>query len=850
MGPNTHALSATSRNASLQEIYVSPTGSDLNPGTEQAPVATIQRAQAIVRSMNSNMRGDIAVYLEPGTYRLSSPLAFSARDSGTNGYDIVYTSAPDASTTISGGEQVTDWTLSNARENIWVATLPPNGVNTRQLYVDGMRANMATGYVRGKVTKTTHGFLIQPNPIAGWDTHGLEFVWLGSVGPFNETICPVASTSGDSVVMDNPCWDDSTRRYNNFVSWSNLGHPTYMQGSIHLLASPGQYYLDRAHRRIYYIPRPGQNMTTADAEVALRQALVTGIGTPKAPVKNIEFSNLTFAYATWLQPGTPEGLSPIQANFTLTGSEAWAREGLCHYAPHGTCPYGSWTKPAANLEFRFDRKITFSNDRFVRLGGSGLDLGDGSQGDTVEGSVFTDISANGLMLGGVDMPTARGASATTGITVDNNHFYGLPVDYEGGVPLFAGYVSNSVITHNLIEDVPYSAISIGWGGWPEKWRYPPQPNRVHGNVISDNRIVDFMQVMGDGGGIYSQGPTGTSMAKGMRVTGNVISGQLGWSRALHTDDGTAYVTYSHNVLYGNGNDWGVNHPDSVQPGNDPITLTDNYWEQGDPTTHDAGLNIAHNTVITGPQDAPASIVQNAGIQPAFQTVEDWTPVGQLVPSSPQLVRVLFAFRGSVYLTWKPGVNQGSSPITQYSIQACTFSAASQRGLCGAPVGSPVVIAAADFLNDGFAVVPGLHDGTRYSFQVTAWNGQGPSTPSVPTNYTRLTSRIPRSPGHPHHLSVKPASGGVVLQWWPPSGLGAHFDSFATKPVLEYSITSSNGQHWVASGLGLLYNANGGGRVMYPITGLSAGTRYRFSVAAVRPGEQGSPSVTKWVTPSG
>src|ERR1019366_8618780 len=75
-------------------IYVSPAGNDSNLGTYAQPLRSLARAQAIVRTLNRNMTTDIFVYLEGGTYRLSRPLVMGPQDSGTNGYDVVWRSAP------------------------------------------------------------------------------------------------------------------------------------------------------------------------------------------------------------------------------------------------------------------------------------------------------------------------------------------------------------------------------------------------------------------------------------------------------------------------------------------------------------------------------------------------------------------------------------------------------------------------------------------------------------------------------------------------------------------------------------------------------------------------------------
>src|SRR4051812_25133911 len=67
------------------DVYVSVRGSDAAPGTAWAPVRTVRRAQQLVRDRVAHQRSDLTVHLAGGTYRLGSPLALDARDSGGNG---------------------------------------------------------------------------------------------------------------------------------------------------------------------------------------------------------------------------------------------------------------------------------------------------------------------------------------------------------------------------------------------------------------------------------------------------------------------------------------------------------------------------------------------------------------------------------------------------------------------------------------------------------------------------------------------------------------------------------------------------------------------------------------------
>ena len=200
---------------------------------------------------------------------------------------------------------------------------------------------------------------------------------------------------------------------------------------------------------------------------------------------------------------------------------------MCQFIQGGTCPYGDWTQEPGNIDFGYDQDVRFLGDDFTHLGAAGLRLSDGSQNDTVEGSTFTDISGNGLELGGVDDPEPTASvQDTTGNQILDDHFYALPVEYHGGVAIDVGYAEHTTIAHNQIDNTAYTAISLGWGGWPDKIGQPATPNYSNDNVVADNLIENPMQMLADGGAIYTQGITGSSLANGEQITGNVILGAM------------------------------------------------------------------------------------------------------------------------------------------------------------------------------------------------------------------------------------------------------------------------------------------------------------------------------------
>src|SRR2546423_10622597 len=172
-------------------VFVSPGGNDSNPGTQSAPVKTVQRAQQLVRALNDNMSADVTVVLADGFYRLTSPLTLSSADSGTNGHNIVWTADNGARPVFAGSVQLTGWTRMSTGSPIFVAQAP-SGLATRQLYVNGTRADRAHGELPNSLSgQNSTGYSGGGTTMAGWRNPSgakpqLEFVYRGGLGAWAE----------------------------------------------------------------------------------------------------------------------------------------------------------------------------------------------------------------------------------------------------------------------------------------------------------------------------------------------------------------------------------------------------------------------------------------------------------------------------------------------------------------------------------------------------------------------------------------------------------------------------------------------------------------------------------------
>jgi hypothetical protein len=427
--------------------------------------------------------------------------------------------------------------------------------------------------------------------------------------------------------MAQPCWDNSNKRGTNNVGPGTIGTPSSAENAYQLLDQPGEWYLDVGSSKFYYIPLAGQTLTSVDVEAPALEALVTGGGTAAGPLHNVVFRGIQFSYATWMGASSSTGFSEVQANYLNQGA-----------TPTAGNPLFDWYQTPANITLTYDQNIQFLDDVFVHLGAAGLGLGNGTQNATIKGCVFTDTSGSGIQIGNVDKPQATGADQTVGVTIQDNHIFNTPVEFHGGIGIDVGYAINVLIDHNQIDHLPYSGISIGWGGWPDKANKPGIANFSHNNVLSNNLIFQFVTYLGDGAAIYSNGQTGSSIDTGEHITGNVMHDMGNIFHVVNTDNGTDWMTVTGNAMWNPGpsNSWGYCHTDYYAGeggGLDHENVTGNYWDNrmGNGShmqlpTSTGNCNVQGNTDITGQGQVPAAILSNAGLEPAYQGLLNWAQV--------------------------------------------------------------------------------------------------------------------------------------------------------------------------------------------------------------------------------
>ena len=623
------------------ELVASPTGQGTS--CTQAAPCSLTTAQQQARTLDANMHSNIVVTLEDGTYDLSQhTLAFGPQDSGTNGHTVVYAAAPGAHPIISGGRAVTGWHLVPGSTSTWTASVPA-GFDTRQLYINGQSVPQSQGLPAGLFVQTPTGFFTTASTMASWqDPSSISVVFAGGNGAWTQPSCPLTSITSVAITVAQPCWSNLhlPELGSQQVAWvygpqggfgglSPLAQPSFFQNAAELL-TPGHWSIDTTSHQIFYMAIAGQNLATASVVVPVQPTLVDVAGTLAAPVHDLTFSGLQFSYGTWTAPDSTNGFAEMQADWTLTGPNAVNTQGTCTYStPAGSCPYASWTRTPANVVLSATHHVTMEGDTFAHLGGAGLDVMYGSQGDVITGNEFTDIAASGIQLGSTNdpLPSAAGADnreINSGNVITDNLIHHVAVQYLGGIGIWVGYSQHTTISHNQIDDVPYTAISIGWGGWHSNLLSPnSDPNVNSDNQITDNLMFNYMQTLGDGGAIYTNGGQAQGFADQLVMSGNVAYNGTNTDFSLYTDTGSQFISVANNVVY----DQPV---DSFSTGGchtvGHIRVTGNYFSQLGPLypcfpSTDVVTSSTH-LVCTDlpPNQAPNALLAAAGIEPAQRSL--------------------------------------------------------------------------------------------------------------------------------------------------------------------------------------------------------------------------------------
>lgn len=640
---------APSASAASTTIYASPNGT----GTVCSSVSpcSILQAQAAVRSALGSSSGDVTVLLAGGTYRIVSPLNFGAPDGGAPGRLVTWQNQSSSTPIITGATPVSGWKKFDEANNIYVADTPI-GVDTRQLYVDGLRAPRASIPVsKADITLTATGFTINNSALSYLSTlPQQDRIELNGTGAWTDRYSRVSSITGTTVTMAQPGWD------NNTWGWDTLQNgfhgPTLTLGnSLNFVRTAGQWHIDPAAGKLYYKPADGVDPASLDVELPRLQSLVHIGGTYAAPVSNLTFQGIQFSGTTWLGPSSADGYANQQNGTFSKGAYAYRPADAFAACNRGCAAFersrNTWFQQPAAVQVSAASQVAFLKNTFTALGQTGLGVGMdanahstgvglGASHITVSANTFTQLAGSGVVVGGIREDAHHPSDPrmiVRDILIQNNTITKVGQDYKDNSGILTTYVTNARILQNEVADVPYDGIDTGWGwgvndpGGSTDYRnrgyyeFNPQystKTTLANNVVAYNLVHGTKKGFSDGGSIYN-----LSASPGTVYRNNYIY-DLQSTIGLYLDEGSRYMSARYNVIEDAGawifaNTNGNQGPNDTKDNN----ADNNYHNKGDVW----GLfNSTTNNTVTNDQPVSGSwpvtarvIMCEAGVAPGLRT---------------------------------------------------------------------------------------------------------------------------------------------------------------------------------------------------------------------------------------
>jgi len=589
------------------QLFVSTTGDDSNPGTKDKPFKTLQGAQKAVRGSPDRGKVAITVNVLAGTYYVGHTIVFTSADSGSQAAPVTYTGAGAAA--LSGGVPLSNLTFTPYKNGVMQAAVPSSTL-----------ANYS--FDDGKVAPTVSANA----PGSSGPTYGFSSVLLLNgqrqhMARYPNYTDPTKAYGGNA--------SDASSRPNSWSHKPSSSQPAYLHGvhgqlwgsedyivtgggqqqgplcngrpqgingtqfvenGFDELDAPGEWYYDRTGiagtaGTLYFYPPTGVDLTKASSytlEMAGIERIFEfdgGCGTGAARTLDdggvgLPSYSTTSACASTLpvQWVTLDGFHYIDTLRTFPScNEQILRSDWQIYRGGSIFVTGG-------------QHVTISNSFFDQLGGAGVFVNGYNDSVSVTGNLFIDTGSSAILFMGsnkavrnplfgygagtvpvaqLDMtpgPQTNDYPSNCSATENLIHDIGDPELQVAGVAI--DMADSITVSHNSIYNMPRAGINVGDGCWG-------------GHTISYNDVFATVLFTGDHGSYNSWGrdrywdsSTGSiesrvgnppsslpllDAVKPITMAHNRWRCDQGWDVDL--DDGSTNYKFTDNVFLSGGLKW-------------------------------------------------------------------------------------------------------------------------------------------------------------------------------------------------------------------------------------------------------------------------------------------------------
>lgn len=558
-------------------FFVSPHGNDQGKGTEKSPFKTLEKARNVIRTMRNNGEEEkVTVCLRGGTYWLKQPFLLGTEDS-----NVVYKAFESEVPVLSGGQKIDTWKMLNrnmagvsevAKGKIWVADIP-KGWLFHYLFVNGERAERSKSvHDSWRKWPKDHQFILSEKGdeqfVRFEDKEQLKY--LSSKGDV-ELVCIMAQYGimGNVVVTDvDP--DAGTVKWNSKQVYFRESRDPYERGycfenALCFIDRPGEWAVDSEKGKVYYWPRPEEDMKTAQVIAPRLCELVRLQGDEKKQeyVRNVSMEGLTFIYTDRV----PEN--------------KWPDEWLTR----------QWENVGASIYLTGTEKCRLYDCRILHSGSYGITINHYGQHNIIEKCEIGWTGSGGVFLEGYG-PGTLDVNKYNRLVRNYIHDHGLGNYWHS--PSVQIYQSGeNEITYNLLQRSAYNGISmvgvhpdhltqkkfffpgtyeglyhfwnqykVRWADFPKEIQKGIRENtfkfdrtntkdylHARHNLVEYNIISEPHSKLNEGGAIYA-----FCLGVGNRWLNNVAfkSSAMPGSSIFALDDIAEYTTVKDNVYWING----------------------------------------------------------------------------------------------------------------------------------------------------------------------------------------------------------------------------------------------------------------------------------------------------------
>lgn len=450
-------------------VFVSPAGDDCNPGNQQYPFKTIEKALSVARGN----AGESNIYLMEGEYRIASPIQLTDKD-GNEEKLLTVRSFPGDKAVIKGSVLLeTDW--KPYRNGIYQTRIQ------KQFPIDMLIAN---GNIRPMAR--------YPN----YDPEAVRFNGTSADATSKSRVKKWRNPKGGFLHAMHVCdWGDFHYRITGKDNKGNLQLEGGWQNNRQIglsddnrmvenifeeLDAPGEWYFDKDTSTLFYYPMPDEDLSQVVFEVPCTKHLIELKGCSNITIEGLE---LTQTERTFMEPYEPL----LRSDWTIYRGGAILLE---------------------NTE-----NCVISNCHLHNLGGNGVFFSNYNRNSAVRSSHLSDIGASAILFVGNpdavrsplfeyyqyvelgEMDLQPGPKSTDYpaycVAYDNLiHKIGLFEKQVTGVEL--SMCRKITVSHNSIYDTPRAGINVSEGTWG-------------GHIIEYNDVFNTVKETGDHGSFNSWG---------------------------------------------------------------------------------------------------------------------------------------------------------------------------------------------------------------------------------------------------------------------------------------------------------------------------------------------------------